>query len=112
MAFLHSLVKVSTDKQTGWYVPQELGEATPHYVTFAIPTHDRTGTFDDYACEVVMFYGRKKPHVLTYTLVNNGKGVFLLDVDGLRIWFHVRKTAGGRNEHPYLGKLRHADFAL
>lgn len=35
MAFVHSLVKAEINKKLGWCAPVELGEAAPHYVSFA-----------------------------------------------------------------------------
>jgi hypothetical protein len=108
MRFVHSLVRIKNGAKAGWCTPVELGEAAPHYISFVIPVDD--GADDSYACEVVRIDGDER-EVVVYKLVKEGRDSFLLRVDKAELWFTVRPVSQKERRLPYVGKLKHADFA-
>ena len=109
MPHVHCLVPSLIDGEKGWCAPLELGEQSPHYVSFVVPVND-TGDFHErYTCEVVAVGpGGKSIRVLE--LAFQGKDLFLLQVEGASLWFHVKPPAKPLRRHPYLGELQHDDF--
>jgi hypothetical protein len=111
MHFVHSLAKTKKNGKTGWCAPIELGESAPNYISFVIPVDERSGLFNEYACEVIKIRQRDKK-VLTYRLVKKGEDSFVLDLDSQEMWFHIRPQSKQDQRLPYVGKLDHADFGL
>ena len=107
MRFVHSLVKIKKDNQTGWYAPIELGENTPHYINFVIPVGLRMD--DRYLCDLVST-AHDKREVVTQELVREGKDTFLLSVEDVKVWFVIRPVPKNERRLPYHGKLIHPDF--
>jgi hypothetical protein len=109
MRFVHSLVKVEHDGKRGWLAPVELGEAAPHYVSFAIPFDNRPD--DKYTCEAVRI--RKDERVIEpLPMIREGNDSFFLAVDDVEVWYVVRSGTKEDRQLPYLGKLKHPDFDL
>ncbi len=108
MAFVHSLVKAEINKKLGWCAPVELGEAAPHYVSFALPLDDAGSFFNEYICETIITENGAK-RIDTHEFVRRGKDSFVLRLHNLDLWFVLR--AASRDQRlPYVGKLGHADF--
>lgn len=103
--FVHSLVKASRRDAIGWRTPAELGEATPHYVSFVVPVGSDGRLADAYACEVVKL-GKQERTIEKYKLTRGGKSTFKLELPkGFAIWFTIRS-----DRLPYIGTLKHSDF--
>jgi hypothetical protein len=107
MRFIHSLVKVKDGERIGWCAPVELGESTPHSISFAIPIDDRMD--ERYTCEIVRMGGDGKI-VVAHEMVKEGKDSFLLVVGDVKLWFTVRPWSKDGRRLPYIGRLKHADF--
>jgi hypothetical protein len=109
--FVHGLVKITENEKHGWKAPIELGEETPHYISFVVPLDDHNELQKEYTCEVV----RKTPHERrreTHTLVRAGTDSFVLELpQNVKIWFHVRGVGKGERHLRYLGRLKHEDFS-
>ncbi len=111
MALVHSLVRTETGGKTGWCAPVELGEATPQYVSFVLPV-DTSGAFHDrYTCETVTAAGADRRSE-THELVRQGPDSFVLRLGKREFWFTVRPVSKAERRLPYVGKLRHPDFAF
>src|SRR5687767_15351646 len=103
--FVHSLVKATGGDSTGWRTPVELGEATPHYVSFVVPVGTDGRLADAYACEVVKL-GKQGRTIEAFRLTKGGKSAFKLELPkGITLWFTIRS-----DRLPYIGTLRHTDF--
>jgi len=110
MAYVHSLVKAERNGKRGWCAPVELGEATPHYVSFVVPLDDNGDFFREYICETVTAENGTKQTAAS-KLIRQGDGSFVLRLHGLDVWFTVRTVPKEDRRLPYVGKLEHADFA-
>ena len=109
MAFVHGLVKTPANGRTGWCAPVELGEAAPHYISFAIPVDEKRGFFNKYDCEIITTQGGGKRRE-AHDLVRQGEDAFVLRLDGLEVWFTVRPGPREERRSPYVGALEHEDF--
>jgi hypothetical protein len=109
MPFVHGLVRTRASGREGWCAPVELGEATPHYVSFAIPVDEVLGFFDRYTCEtVVTDKGDKTTE--SHDLMRQGDDSFMVRLGESEVWFTVRPVSKGDRRLPYVGKLGHEDF--
>ncbi|HVA51846.1 MAG TPA: hypothetical protein VNH11_36225 [Pirellulales bacterium] len=111
MAYVHSLVRTEVNGKVGWCAPAEVGEASPHYISFVIPVGENRDFFSQYICETVVAESgerRREQH----ELLQQGKDSFVLHLGELEVWFSVRPVAKSELRSPYLGRLQHADFAL
>lgn len=111
MAFVHSLVKVEARGKRGWCAPVELGEATPHYISFVIPLDDRGALLNEYTCETITTDEGGTKSIYAHELVRRGEMSFVLRLGQLDLWFIVRTVPKEDRRLPYIGKLEHADFA-
>jgi hypothetical protein len=103
--FVHSLVRASRRDEIGWRTPAELGEATPHYVSFVVPIGSDGRLADAYACEVVKL-GKQGRTIEKYNLTRGGKSTFKLELPkDFTLWFTIRSR-----RLPYVGTLKHNDF--
>jgi hypothetical protein len=108
MAFVHGLVRAEENRKKGWLAPAELGEAAPHYVSFALPLDENGRFFQSYTCEVINTRDGVK-EVQLHQLIKHGTDSFVLRIGNLEIWFAVRPVS--KDERlPYVGKLKHDDF--
>ena len=112
MHFVHSLVRTKKNGKAGWCAPIELGESASHYVSFVIPVDERSGVFNEYACEIVRTRGRDKKLLASHRLVKKGEDSFVLGMDRGEIWFNIRPQSKQDQRLSYIGKLTHADFGL
>ncbi|HEV3260212.1 MAG TPA: hypothetical protein VG013_25370 [Gemmataceae bacterium] len=111
MAFVHSLVKTEVNGKTGWCAPLEIGEAAPHYISFVIPLDDKGDFFHEYTCETITTEEGAK-RIDPHEFVRRGEDSFVLRLGKLDLWFTVRPVPKEDRRLPYVGKLRHADFAF
>jgi len=111
VAFVHSLVKRKIDDKTGWCAPAELGESTDQYLSFVIPVAEGNHLFDEYTCEAVRIGKPDTRTVVTCVMTKEGKDTFLLNVNTTQLWFVVRSGRKQVPALPYIGKLKHPDFA-
>jgi hypothetical protein len=109
MAFVHSLVKLRTNGKTGWWAPVELGEASPHYVSFVIPVAENGEVFEGYGCEIITM-GEGEKRVRTHELVKRGEDSFVLRMDKREFWFRVCACPIPEGRLAYAGVLEHEDF--
>jgi hypothetical protein len=109
MAFVHSLVKTRTHGKKGWCAPAELGESTPHYISFVIPMVDKRTFFSEYTCETIT---RKagETRVESPQLIRRSEDSFALRLCDLDLWFTLRPGPKDELRLPYIGKLGHDDF--
>jgi hypothetical protein len=112
MHFVHSLVKIRDDDKLGWYAPAELGDSTPHYISFVIPVDDSNALFEEYACEAVKIEKEGNRSVAHYEMTRSGKDAFVLKLKDARFWFVVRPAPNQERALRYVGKLEHPDFVL
>jgi hypothetical protein len=110
MPFVHSLVKSETNGQRGWCAPAELGEAAPHYVSFTVPVDEQGRFFGEYVCETVTAEGDRR-RIESHRLVQQGPDSFVLRIGDRDFWFVVRTVPREDRRLPYVGRLRHPDFA-
>lgn len=111
MAFVHSLVKVVARGKAGWRAPIELGEATPHYISFVIPL-DASGQFlPRYTCETITTT-KKTKRITSHELVKAGEDAFVLRRGTHEFWFTTTPGAKEERRLPYVGDLEHPDFQL
>src|SRR5260221_2848937 len=108
MPFVHSLVKSPKNKK-GWCAPVELGEATPHYISFVVPVDESGQFFSIYSCEAITARNGHKT-ITTHELASKGRDTFLLNLDGKEFWFIVKPTVPLARRLPYVGTLKHPDF--
>ena len=108
MAFVHSLVKTQ-DGTKGWCAPLELGEATPHYISFVIPVDDRKTFFAEYTCETIT-RAKRAQRIESHDLVMRGEDSFVLHFDKQDVWFAVKPGPKKDRRLPYVGTLQHDDF--
>jgi hypothetical protein len=107
MRFVHSLAKTQDAKRIGWCSPIELGEAAPHYISFALPINGRAD--QRYLCEAVQL--RDESRVVTaHEMTREDDDSFVLNVGDVKLWFTIRpsKDAGPLL---YIGRLEHPDFS-
>lgn len=110
--FVHSLVRSRYKGRHGWRAPVELGDATPHYISYVIPLDDRGELGDEYTCEVVVIAGEGRM-LQSRNLVRTGIDTFLLGISpDSKLWFHVRPIHKNAGKLPYVGTLHHDDFNL
>jgi hypothetical protein len=112
MPFVHSLVKATVKGKKGWCAPAELGEAAPHYVSFVVPLTSAGEFFHEYTCEIVRTLEQGSKTIEAYELLPQGRDCFLLSIDDVEFWFTLRTVPKGDRRLPYVGKLRHPDFAF
>lgn len=109
MRFLHSLVRTQVGEKKGWCAPIELGENAPHYISFVVPVSDKVDNV--YTCELVRAREDQRD-IIQLELTKQGRDSFFLTFDGIEVWFVVRPVARQDRRLPYIGKLKHPDFAL
>jgi hypothetical protein len=109
MPFVHGLAKTEIGGRKGWVAPLELGEAAPHYISFAIPVDHNRSFFDTYICETIAMEDDRKRRE-THELTKSGDDSFILRLGELEVWFSVRPVPRDERCLPYLGKLVHQDF--
>lgn len=108
--FVHSLVRAKHKNKYGWRTPLELGEAAPHYISYAVPVSKEGGLASEYECEVVMIRGEKRD-LRTVKMLRSGGDAFALELTStLKVWFHLRPIRKEEQRLPYVGTLRHEDF--
>ena len=56
--------------------------------------------------------GEDAPHYISFAVVKKGRDSFLRTVDGIEVWFVVRPVSPKERRLPYIGNLKHPDFAL
>jgi hypothetical protein len=105
--FVHSLVKTQNGERVGWCAPIELGESSPHDISFVIPIDDAMD--DRYLCEISRGEGDRR-FLVARELIRGEGDSFFLDVEELRLWFTARTSSKKDRPLPYIGKLKHADF--
>jgi hypothetical protein len=108
MPFVHSLVRTVKGKKEGWCAPVEVGEASPHYISFVVPIVDGR-THERYACEVVRT-SRDGDKIAAHDMIREGGDSFVLKVADKELWFTVRSVARKERCLPYVGSLKHPDF--
>src|SRR5690242_4463423 len=107
--FVHSLVKVIDKDKHGWKAPAELGDKTPHYISFVGPLNENNELSDEYVCEVVKtsLQGRS---LEAHKLKKAGTDSFILEVSqNLKIRFHLRGVGRDERRLRYLGSFAHDD---
>jgi hypothetical protein len=111
MPFVHTLVRSPKSDRMGWCAPVDLGEESPHYVSFVVPVDGRGRFFDAYSCEVVTIHDGRKS-IATHEFSSEGNDAFLLRLAGREFWFHAKPAVKSQRRLPYVGRLRHPDFGL
>ena len=109
MPFVHSLVRSAKDGSTGWCAPAELGEASPHYISFVIPVGENGTFFSCYSCEAVTPHEKGKD-ITIHELSAQGTDSFLLHINDKQFWFVVKPASKAGRRLPYIGELKHPDF--
>jgi hypothetical protein len=108
--FVHSLVRTTNGSKTGWCAPIELGESSPHYISFVIPVVD--GQISDrYVCEVAAT-SRQGRTIEVHEMIRMGADSFLLRVAEMDLGFTVRPVSRKERYLPYIGQLEHDDFTF
>jgi hypothetical protein len=111
MAFLHSLARAEPKWKKGWCAPVELGNATPHYVSFVLPLDEDGGFFREYTCETVTVKKDGSKKIGPHKLVRHGERSFVLHLGARDLWFTVRAVPSKDRRLSYVGSLGHDDFA-
>lgn len=113
MAFVHCLVPPD-GVPTGWIAPTELGEKSPHDISFAAPLSPEGKLRDEYICEVAFTddapaASRKQT---AYTMRKKSDTTLLLTIGQYELWFIVTPTTQNRKRRRYVGNASHEDFAF
>lgn len=87
-----------------------MGESAPHYVSFVVPVDENGDFFPQYACEAVVAADGEKRRD-SHELLHQGRDSFLLRLGKSEVWFSVRPVSKSDRRLPYVGQLKHADFA-
>lgn len=111
MQFVHSLVKTKTHDKLGWCAPAELGGSVPHYISFVIPLDERKLPFDRYVCEAIKIDKPESRTVVPCDMAKHGADSFVLRINGTELWFVLRPSRKLERALPYVGSLKHPDFA-
>jgi hypothetical protein len=109
--FVHSLVRVTHRKKAGWKAPVELGDETPAYISFVVPLDDTEALADEYTCEIAKVTASGRT-IESGRLLKAGSDSFVLKLSSAdAVRFHVRGVARTDRRLPYVGTLKHDDFA-
>jgi hypothetical protein len=109
MRFVHSLVRTYENDKSGWCAPVELGEDSPHYVSFVVPLDDEKRLSSEYECELFETH-QDRQTIESRHLIKKGLDSFVLELAESVLWFVLRPCPQDVLRLPYVGKLKHDDF--